>query len=118
MQQAAELGLVNANDPLVNEYRYTPFGAPANGYPVEGTTNPLQYMARELDAATGLFHVRNRWYDPQLGRFISRGPHRAGRGDQPVCLHRQQSDELPRSARAEAMSWGAMGAVAGFYRCL
>lgn len=54
-------GLVNANDQLVNEYRYTPFGTPVSAYPVEGTQNPLQYMARELDAATGMYYVRNRW---------------------------------------------------------
>ena len=67
-------GLVNANDQLVNSYRYTPFGAAATGFPVQGTVNPLQYMARELDAATGLYYVRNRWYDPQVGRFISEDP--------------------------------------------
>ena len=67
-------GLVNLNDQLVNEYRYTPFGMPVNGYPVQGTANPLQYMAREADAATGLYYVRNRWYDPHMGRFVSEDP--------------------------------------------
>jgi RHS repeat-associated protein len=67
-------GLVNLNDQLVNEYRYSPFGTPVSGYPVQGTTNPLQYMARELDATTGMYYVRNRWYDPQQGRFISEDP--------------------------------------------
>ena len=27
-----------------------------------------------MDAATGLYYVRNRWYDPQLGRFIREDP--------------------------------------------
>ena len=67
-------GLVNLNDQLVNEYRYTLFGMPVNGFPVQGTANPLQYMAREVDAATGLYYVRNRWYDPQMGRFVSEDP--------------------------------------------
>lgn len=67
-------GLVNASNQLVNHYRYTPFGTPVNGFPVEGTPNPLQYMARELDSTTGLYYVRNRWYDPQQGRFISEDP--------------------------------------------
>ena len=67
-------GLVNTSNQLVNEYRYTPFGTPVNGYPVQGTPNPLQYMARELDGLAGLYYVRNRWYDPQQGRFISEDP--------------------------------------------
>ncbi len=36
--------------------------------------NPLRYMARELDAEARLSYVRNRWYDPELGRFISQDP--------------------------------------------
>lgn len=67
-------GLLDAAGQLVNQYRYTPFGKPVNGYPKEATANPLQYMARELDAATGMYYVRNRWYDPQVGRFISEDP--------------------------------------------
>lgn len=37
-------------------------------------------MARELDAATGLYYVRNRWYDPVVGRFVSEDPIRLGGG--------------------------------------
>jgi RHS repeat-associated protein len=66
--------LVNASDQLVNHYRYTPFGERVASQTSEGTENPLQYMARELDAVTGLYYVRNRWYDPQMGRFISEDP--------------------------------------------
>src|SRR5690606_30981618 len=28
----------------------------------------------ELDPATGLVYMRNRWYDPQMGRFITADP--------------------------------------------
>ncbi len=35
---------------------------------------PLRYMARELDPITGLYHVRNRWYDPVANRFVSEDP--------------------------------------------
>jgi RHS repeat-associated protein len=66
--------LLDLSGNVVNHYRYTPFGTPANGFPVEGTPNPLRYMARALDAATGLYYVRNRWYDPQVGRFVSEDP--------------------------------------------
>jgi RHS repeat-associated protein len=56
---------------LVNEYRYTPFGTPVNRHPMQGTPNPLQYIARELDGLSGRYCVRKRWYDPPQGRFIS-----------------------------------------------
>jgi RHS repeat-associated protein len=60
---------------LANEYRYTPWGSFEAGYPKEGTAdNPLLYMGRELDWHTRLSYVRNRWYDPQLGRFPSEDP--------------------------------------------
>ncbi len=67
-------GLVKGDGTLVNEYRYTPWGAPEAGYPKEGTPNPLRSMAREIDSATGLYYVRNRWYDVMLGRFLSEDP--------------------------------------------
>lgn len=41
------------------------------------TSNSLTrygYTGRELDADTGLMYYRARWYDPQLGRFISEDP--------------------------------------------
>jgi len=31
-------------------------------------------MARELDPITNLYYVRNRWYDPVAGRFVSEDP--------------------------------------------
>jgi RHS repeat-associated protein len=40
----------------------------------ENVQQPLRYMARELDPLTGLYHVRNRWYDPVANRFVSEDP--------------------------------------------
>src|SRR5215213_2181772 len=31
-------------------------------------------MARDLDPITGLYYVRNRWYDPVAARFVSEDP--------------------------------------------
>ena len=33
-----------------------------------------RYTGREYDADTGLYYYRNRWYDPEIGRFISEDP--------------------------------------------
>jgi RHS repeat-associated protein len=64
--------LVNAAGTVMNRYRYTPFGAREST--TESVQQPLQFMGRERDAATGLYYVRARWYDPDLARFISEDP--------------------------------------------
>ena len=33
-----------------------------------------RYTGREYDSDTGLYYYRNRWYDPEVGRFISEDP--------------------------------------------
>jgi RHS repeat-associated protein len=38
-------------------------------------TNPFLYTAREFDGEIGLYFYRSRYYDPQLGRFISADPY-------------------------------------------
>ncbi|HEX2204664.1 MAG TPA: RHS repeat-associated core domain-containing protein, partial [Longimicrobium sp.] len=52
-------------------YRYTPFGALQGGSDVPA---PLGFMGRERDATTGMYYMRNRWYDPALERFVSEDP--------------------------------------------
>ena len=50
-----------------------------------GTVNQFSpqrsYTGREPDAATGLIYYRARWFDPQLGRFISEDPIGFAAGD-------------------------------------
>ena len=64
-------GLFNSSNQVVNQYEYTPFGITSVQ---ETVTQPLRYMAREQDDASGLYYVRARWYDPSQGRFISEDP--------------------------------------------
>jgi RHS repeat-associated protein len=40
----------------------------------ETVQQPLRFRARELDLITGLYYVRNRWYDPVANRFVSEDP--------------------------------------------
>ncbi len=51
-------------------YRFDPFGAPL------GTSGggPYGYAGEQWDAATSLIYLRARWYDPALGRFLTRDP--------------------------------------------
>ncbi len=66
------VGLISGGNALVNEYEYRPFGSLE--WQSEATPNPLRFQARELDAASALYYVRNRWYDPELARFLSEDP--------------------------------------------
>ena len=37
-------------------------------------SNPVTYTGRRLDSETGLYYYRARYYDPKLGRFLTRDP--------------------------------------------
>lgn len=65
-------GLFNTSGSVVNRYRYSAWGAPETTS--EGVTNSLRFMSRELDAQTGVYYVRNRWYDAAVARFLSEDP--------------------------------------------
>ena len=65
-------GLVSSSSQVANQYKYTPWGQPESTS--ETVAQPLRFMARELDATTGLYYVRARWYDPALARFNSEDP--------------------------------------------
>ena len=40
----------------------------------KGLTNPLRFQGQYHDHETGLHYNRHRYYDPQVGRFISKDP--------------------------------------------
>jgi RHS repeat-associated protein len=64
-------GLVGSTK-LANEYQYTPWGEALRVK--EDVPQPLRYAGREYDAESGLYYVRARYYDPELGRFNSEDP--------------------------------------------
>jgi RHS repeat-associated protein len=84
--------LVNQSGQVVEQYEYDPFGkatvytaagalvdvGPAGTSPEDGTRSAYGlthlYKAMRLDPETGNCYVRNRFYDPRTGRFLSRDP--------------------------------------------
>ena len=64
--------LSNSAGSLANAYTYDSFGRLTAS---TGTvTNLLRYSGRELDAESGVYYYRARFYDPATGRFISEDP--------------------------------------------
>jgi RHS repeat-associated protein len=49
--------------------------------------NPFGFTGHELDDETGLYYARARFYDPEVGRFLSEDPF-GGLTEQPPSLHR------------------------------
>ena len=48
--------------------------ASSTGSAVPNIATSYRYTGREYDADIGLYYYRNRWYDPEVGRFISEDP--------------------------------------------
>ncbi len=70
--------LSNSSGAITDTYTYKPFGITT----ATGTTyNRFRYTGREWDSETSLYYYRARYYDQNIGRFISEDPARFnGRG--------------------------------------
>ncbi len=70
--QGSARALTNSGGVVTDTYDYTAFGGlfASTG----STTNPYLYTGQQFDAPTGLYSLRARYYDPALGRFLSRDP--------------------------------------------
>ena len=65
------LALTSGSGSIASQYTYEPFGSTSTVGNSSG--NSFQYTGRENDG-TGLYYYRARYYDPQIGRFISEDP--------------------------------------------
>lgn len=61
--------MADASGNVVERMQYSAFGETTGG-----SLTRYGYTGRERDDLTGLIYYRNRWYDPQQGRFISQDP--------------------------------------------
>ena len=59
-----------------NAYEYNSFGEITEMS--ESYENPFRYCGEYYDAETGWVYLRNRYYNPETGRFINEGPARDG----------------------------------------
>ena len=64
------VALTNSLGVVSSQMNYDAFGNLTTGASLTRYT----YTGREFDSDTGLYYYRARWYDPQVGRFISEDP--------------------------------------------
>ena len=64
--------LTDAQGNVVAHYEYSPFGihVATGSY----TGNPFRFSSEFFDSETGLFYYNYRYYNPKLGRWISKDP--------------------------------------------
>ncbi|QHB70584.1 RHS repeat-associated core domain-containing protein [Stenotrophomonas sp. 364] len=60
----------NANGSVIKRYDYEPYGAVEGAQVADGPG----YTGHVSDSGTGLSYMQQRYYDPQLGRFLSADP--------------------------------------------
>jgi RHS repeat-associated protein len=68
------VAMTDAGQNIVNMYAYTPFGVIA--YEVEQIEQPFKFVGQYgvMTELNGLYYMRARYYDPEIGRFISEDP--------------------------------------------
>ena len=78
----AVVGMSGGSWQVAERYRYDAYGkvtvCSPNGNAIGGNAsqvgNTILYAGETFDTSTGLYYDRTRYYDPQLGRFISQDP--------------------------------------------
>ena len=71
--QGTVRSVLTEGSPVANHITYDSFGNVVN-QTNESITTRFGYTGRELDPETGLMYNRARYYNPQIGRFISEDP--------------------------------------------
>ena len=64
------VGMADATGNIVNSYEYDPWGNILSQ--TETVDNPIKYAGEYYDDELGMYYLRARYYDPQIGRFTSR----------------------------------------------
>ena len=67
--------LTDANGTITADYRYDAYGNPLTEIT---DPNPFRYAGEYTDDETGFLYLRNRYYEPATGRFVTEDPVRDG----------------------------------------
>ena len=66
--------LVDTNGTIVAHYEYDPYGNEILRTGSEAQSNPYRFSSKYMDEETGLRYYGFRFYNPELGRWLSRDP--------------------------------------------
>ncbi len=69
--------LANENGTVVKNYDYDAWGTPTKDEGEE-IDNPIRYAGEYLDDESGMIYLRARYYQPEVGRFVSEDPAKDG----------------------------------------
>ena len=76
--QGDVMGIVDSTGNIVVNYTYDAWGnrlsVTGSMAATLGTLNPLRYRGYVYDQETGFYYVSSRYYDPEIGRWISPEP--------------------------------------------
>ena len=70
-QQGDVLKIVDGSGNVVGSYTYDAWGKVLSATGDIAQANPIRYRSYYYDADTGLYYLQSRYYDPEIGRFIS-----------------------------------------------
>jgi len=73
--------LTDSTSNIVKEYKYSVFGKIVEETGNNTLYNPFTYTAREFDKESGLYYYRYRYYNAEIGRFLSEDPIGINSGD-------------------------------------
>jgi RHS repeat-associated protein len=59
---------------IAAHYEYDPYGNTVNSTGLMAANNPYRYSTKYFDNETGLYYYGNRYYLPELGRWLNRDP--------------------------------------------
>ena len=79
------VNLTNANGEVTKTYKYNAFGVEKDIS--DSDTNAFRYCGEYYDTESDTIYLRARYYDPSIGRFISRDSFAGKQGD-PLSLNR------------------------------
>ncbi len=66
--------VTNNTGAIVHQYSYDPFGSIASELGEDSNTSNYLYTGQEFDAESELYYYNARYYNPLLGRFLSKDP--------------------------------------------
>jgi RHS repeat-associated protein len=98
------IGLVAPDGDVPNTVQYSPHGEILSD--AGNLTDRFRFAGREYDAETGLYYNRARYYDPQVGRFISEDPIALSGGINPfVFAGNNPVDKKDPTGTSEQCRW-------------